>query len=355
MRDLTEHRVIQGNSQSIDAVGENSIELVVTSPPYPMVSMWDDIFGELNPAIETAQNNSNGTKMFELMHEELESVWEELLEVVCQGGIICINIGDATRTIDDRFTRYPNAAQITNYFTTQGAFPLPSIFWEKPTNSAAKFMGSGMIPPNAYPTQEHEHILIFRNGDCRDTFKNGDRYESAYFWEERNRWFSDNWEDIKGTTQTIENDHRDRSGAYPFDIPYRLINMFSIQGDAVLDPFWGTGTTTLAAMASARNSLGIELNEELVNDFKNSFTEDIKTIAESMCQQRIEKHLEFVSKRRKDGYSFEYSIHGTNVPVITSQEEQIQFPIIKNITPINDGYKLDHDQFQPQNLLPTNN
>ena len=83
---------------------------------------------------------------------------------------------------------------------------------------------------------------------------------SAFFWEERNRWFSDVW-DFKGTVQGLDHgDLRSRSGAYPLELAFRLINMYSLYEDTVLDPFLGTGTTTLASIACGRNSIGIEID-----------------------------------------------------------------------------------------------
>ena len=88
------------------------------------------------------------------------------------------------------------------------------------------------------------------------------RRESAIFWEERNAWYSDVWLDLKGTTQKLQsNNSRLRSAAFPFEIPYRLINMFSVKGDTILDPFLGTGTTMWAAMTAGRNSIGFEMED----------------------------------------------------------------------------------------------
>ena len=100
---------------------------------------------------------------------------------------------------------------------------LPEIIWRKPTNSPNKFMGSGMLPAGAYVTLEHEFILIFRKGGKR-IFKSDaeklKRQQSAFFWEERNVWFSDLWT-LTGTNQKLNNKNsRERSAAYPFDLAY---------------------------------------------------------------------------------------------------------------------------------------
>lgn len=233
--------------------------------------MWDELFSELNPKMTDSLEAGEGQAAFARMHEELEKVWQEVSRVLVDGGIACINIGDATRKVDGSFRVFQNHSRISNAFENLGFEPLPEILWRKPVNSGAKFMGSGMLPPNAYVTLEHEYILVFRNGTDSRTFEPGSerRYSSAYFWEERNQWFSDVWMEVDGEIQALEQDElRERSAAYPSEVPYRLINMYSVYGDTVLDPFWGTGTTSFAAMVAGRNSVGYELDEEFVRLFR---------------------------------------------------------------------------------------
>ncbi len=342
----TEHRIYVGNSNDLSQIDENEVDLVVTSPPYPMIEMWDDLFCSINPDIGSALNSGDGRGAFDLMHEELNKTWDEINRVLVDGGIACINVGDATRKVKDSFRVYQNHARITEYFDRMGFEPLPDILWRKPTNSAAKFMGSGMLPPNAYATLEHEYLLVFRNGkDSRDFSSGTDvRYESAYFWEERNEWFSDVWEDITGTFQELnstDEELRDRSAAYPLEIPYRLINMYSVYGDTVLDPFWGTGTTSLAAMVAGRNSVGYELQEQFVDVFDDAVGE-VKELAYSTVSRRIERHKEFVEQRIEDGNSFKYEAENYEFPVITKQERPLQLYIIDDIEEIKDGYQVSH-------------
>ena len=231
----------------MDAIPSNSIDLVVTSPPYPMIEMWDEVFSKQNVKIGEALNQKDGPSAFELMHKELDLVWDEVSRVLKRGGIACINIGDATRTIDDHFALYTNHSRIHTYMQQIGFSALPIILWRKQTNAPNKFMGSGMMPPGAYVTLEHEYVLILRKGN-KKAFKTEDEKEqrraSSFFWEERNIWFSDVWTDLKGTSQNLfDNKVRGRSAAYPIELPYRLITMFSVKGDNVLDPFLGIGTT----------------------------------------------------------------------------------------------------------------
>lgn len=102
---------------------DNSIELVVTSPPYPMIEMWDDLFISGNSEIETSLKDSP-LDAFELMHQQLDCVWSECYRVLKDGCYMCINIGDATRTINGNFALYNNAARIIDSCTKLGFITL---------------------------------------------------------------------------------------------------------------------------------------------------------------------------------------------------------------------------------------
>jgi len=367
----TEHRVFVGNSNDLSAVDDDAVELVVTSPPYPMIEMWDDVFASLDPAVGDALDAGDGEAAFDLMHEVLEATWDELRRVLVDGGIACVNVGDATRTVDGSFRVYQNHARVTEYLDDLGFEPLPDILWRKPANSAAKFMGSGMLPPNAYATLEHEYLLVFRNGRESRAFESTDvRYESAYFWEERNEWFSDVWTDVTGTLQELADgggaggagdELRDRSAAYPLEIPYRLVNMYSTYGDTVLDPFWGTGTTTLAAMVAGRNSVGYELDEALVDAFVDGDDDDddggggvagVSELADATVRERLARHEEFVARRRADGETFAYDAEHYDFPVTTKQERPMRLYTVDGVERVggdrDDGYSyaVSHSPYQ---------
>lgn len=341
----TDHRIVVGDSRRLERVADDAVELVVTSPPYPMVEMWDELFAEHNAAVETRLEAGDGRKVFELMHEELDAVWDELGRVLVNGGIACINIGDATRKVDGSFRVYQNHSRIIDAFERRGFEPLPEILWRKPVNSGTKFMGSGMLPPNAYVTLEHEYILIFRNGETQRRFEpNAERrYNAAYFWEERNRWFSDVWTDITGKIQTMDHTElRSRSAAYPFEIPYRLINMYSVYDDTVLDPFWGTGTTSLAAMTAARNSIGYELEAEFADVFCERAV-DAPDVSRNVVHQRLDDHRTFVADEREAGNEFEYTAENYEFPVTTKQEQAIQFYAVETVEQTETGYRAVHE------------
>ena len=346
---ITIHQIFYQNAQDMNQIPEESVDLVITSPPYPIIEMWDDLFRNLDPNIVSALNSENGNLTFDLMHQQLDKVWIELYRVLKQGGIVCINIGDAVRTFNKKFSLYPNHSRIIQVFREIGFDSLPVIVWSKPTNAPNKFMGSGMLPPSAYVTLEHEYLLIFRKGNKREFFLSDEkvrRRHSAFFWKERNSWFSDLW-DLKGVSQHLSTDSgRDRSASFPFDLAYRLVNMFSIQEDLILDPFLGTGTTCLAAIVSGRNSIGIELDDELAPIITEKL-QSAKKLSESVIKQRITNHKRFIEQQVKNGRELKYRNEFYGFPVMTKQESQIEFQIIDEIQiKINNTFEVFYELYK---------
>ena len=309
--------------------------------------MWDEIFSKQNPVIGTALENKDGDRAFELMNIELDKVWKEVYRVLKDGGIACINIGNATRKIGEEFKLYPNNSRILQYCITLGFSSLPEILWRKQTNAPNKFMGSGMLPAGAYVTLEHEHILILRKGKKREFRSTEDklrRQKSAFFWEERNIWFSDIWEDLKGTKQNnIDKNTRERSGAYPFELAYRLINMFSLREDIVLDPFLGTGTTTAAAMATARDSIGFEIDLNLADHIFSRLS-GMVGFSNQIIENRIENHLHFVSERAKSKGDLGYASKVYGFPVMTRQETEITFDELSKMVKREDEFEVEYKE-----------
>jgi len=212
-------------------------------------------------------------------------------------------------------------------------------FGDKQTNAPNKFMGSGMLPVGAYVTYEHEYILILRKG-ARRTFtmekEKARRRESAFFWEERNVWFSDVWFDIKGTMQgLIDAAARDRSAAFPFELASGLVCMYSIKSDIVLDSFVGTGTTLGAAMALGRNSIGVEYDETLLPIIWN-FLSAIPAVANEYNRDRLARHTAWVEKRVKGKGPLKYTNCHYGFPVMTGQEQELLLHEITSVTCIND-------------------
>lgn len=179
---------------------------------------------------------------------------------------------------------------LTQIFEDVGFVSLPYLLWKKPNNSPNAFLGSGFLPTNGYVTLDVEYILIFRKGGPREfPPKDPNRYESKFKKEERDQWFSQIWK-IKGRRQVNEQIQR-RTAAYPEEIPYRLIRMFSVKGDTVLDPFLGTGTTSKAAAENQRNSIGYEIDKELKPVIKKAIEAKQKNLMEE-----YQKEVEFIQE-----------------------------------------------------------
>jgi DNA modification methylase len=269
----------------------------------------------------------DGPAAFEAMHRLLDPVWRECFRILKPGGFACINIGDATRTLDGHFALYTNHARILTAAREIGFTSLPCIIWHKQINVPTKFMGSGMLPAGAYVTLEHEYILILRKHGKREFNTAEDkqrRRESAIFWEERNHWFSDIWFDLKGTGQTLADaQERRRSAAFPFELAYRLINMFSVKGDRVMDPFMGTGTTTAAAIAAGRSSMGYDTDTRLIPAGQRA-VRGVMVLAGQVTARRLARHQHFVEQRTAAGKSLKHMNDPYGFPVITRQEKFLQ-------------------------------
>ncbi|MCF8052526.1 MAG: site-specific DNA-methyltransferase [Desulfobacterales bacterium] len=334
------HKIIYRDSKKMEELENESIDLIVTSPPYPMIEMWDEIFTLQNNQIGRALKSKNGPLAFELMNKELDKVWSESYRVLKEGGIACINIGDATRTINGHFALYTSHSRIQQYAQKIGFSALPAILWRKQTNAPNKFMGSGMMPPGAYVTLEHEYVLILRKGNKREFKTHKEkmlRRESAFFWEERNNWFSDVWMDLKGTAQNLfDNKTRSRSAAFPFEVPYRLITMFSVKGDTVLDPFLGIGTTMYAAISAGRNSVGYEIDKHFHEAILSKIP-GITAFSNNRISERFEKHFEFVEAQFKKRGKFKYSNCHYQFPVMTRQETDLMINEVISVAQTGEG------------------
>ena len=245
--------IYTSSSINMKEIEDESIHLVVTSPPYPMIQKWDDLFNEVAPV--TGKLWSPWTMFFD-QHDYLYKVWIEVHRVLVEGGIACINIGDATRSFNKHFYCFPNFAKVTLNMTMLGFTSLVPIIWKKISNRPNAFLGSGMLPPNGYIAQDCEYIGIYRKGNKR-SFKPHDiqRYASEFSKEERDRWFQQLWTmpGAMGAKAT---------SAFPTEVPYRLIQMFSCLDETILDPFSGTGTTSEVCEKLERKFIGYEISDQ---------------------------------------------------------------------------------------------
>jgi site-specific DNA-methyltransferase (cytosine-N4-specific) len=223
---------------------DESVAAIITSPPYPMIEKWDACF-----ASQKAKTWLDQIRM-------IIAVLKEGIRVLIPGGIICLNIGDATRTMDGNFGCYPNYAALAFLLTIETEMvPLIPVLWKKISNRPNAFLGSGFLPVNAYVSQDFEYIGIFRKGKLRQF--NGDekarRQRSRFTKEERDLWFQQVW-NINGKRNAK------KDSGWPQEVPYRLMRMFTIEGDTILDPFCGPGDEELYNKYG-RNFVGYEIGE----------------------------------------------------------------------------------------------
>ncbi len=316
----TFHRLLCSDGRTLRGIAPGSVDLVVTSPPYPMIRMWDELFSRESPEVERALREGRGTDAFEGMHRLLDGAWEGSAQALRDGGFLCAVVGDATRTLGGRFALYPNHLRILQACLAHGLTPLPSVLWSKPTNAPSKFLGSGMLPAGAYVTLEHEHILVFRKGTTRrfaTPAERARRRSSAIFFEERNRWFSDRWT-LTGARQHLEGlPGRARSAAFPLEVPYRLIAMFSVLSDRVLDPFSGSGTTLLAALGLGRESVGIEQDEGLCRQALERLATGWAPV-EARNRLRLEEHRRWLADHPSPPSVHPHPVYG--FPVVSREE-----------------------------------
>lgn len=180
-------------------------------------------------------------------------------------------------------------------------------------------MGSGTAPPNQYVTLDHEHILVFRKGENPESDPS-----SSYFWNERNRWFSDIW-DVGGDAQQTTGD-RDVAASFPLEVPLRLILMYSSRGDLVLDPFGGTGTTGVAAAVAGRDSVCYDIDESMRQDWKTGLSQT-PAISEWWIEHRIRNHIDTVRGRNP---AYKNTHHETSV--MTQPEEELRLHRVDEVS-----------------------
>ncbi|MEZ6197221.1 MAG: site-specific DNA-methyltransferase [Planctomycetota bacterium] len=320
------HRAVFADARALADEPPASAALVLTSPPYPMVALWDDLFAALDPGVAAALRDEDGDLAFDRMHRALAPIWAAAHRALVPGGILALNIGDATRSMGGRFRLWPNHARLLTDLAALGFDVLPDILWRKPNNSPTKFMGSGTLPAGAYVTYEHEYVLVLRKGANRP-FRGADaerRRRSAVFWEERNLWFSDLWTDLRGRDQDLgAGAERARSAAFPFELAWRLVLMFSVEGDLVIDPFLGTGTTMAAALAAGRSSLGFERDSGLAGSVRATLAA-AGGIGVERARRRLEEHRAFVARRQAEGRPPAHHNVPHDVPVMTRQERELR-------------------------------
>ena len=170
-----------------------------------MIEMWTSFFVSSSPCAE-ALKRGDGNGAFIAMHAGLDRVWRALARV-CKTRGFCLR--ERWRCNEDHgggFRLY-RTVRIIGAFASLGFDCLPVIHWRKQTDGPNKFVGVGHASRRGVHDYGTDYILVFRRGPKRELSSDAENSSkwSAFFWEERNRWFSDVW-DFKGTAQGL--DHR---------------------------------------------------------------------------------------------------------------------------------------------------
>jgi DNA modification methylase len=279
----TDAKVIIGDSQNMHELSNESVQLVVTSPPYFNAPFdYPDLFKSYDEFLQMMTNSA-----------------KELRRVVSSGRIVALVVDDTL--IEGK--KYPVVADITKIFVEKGFKYRERITWVKPEGYIRISKRSGVIlqhpyPMYYYPDNLQESILIFQKGDFNyksvpSRIKELSTIDKREFQE--NKWYLSVWR----ITNVLPNNNRLEKGiaAFPEEIPYRLIKLFSYWGETVLDPFLGSGTTMKVANELQRNSAGYEIDMELKEIIKAKLSiDDSKFIVRRDCK-RLRTQLQSRIKR----------------------------------------------------------
>ncbi len=246
---MTEHKIVFGDSRDMKQIKDKSVHLIITSPPYWQLKDYGD------------DNQIGFNDSYEEYINNLNLVWKECNRVLADGCRLCINIGDqfARSVYYGRYKVIPIRTEIIRFCETLGMDYMGAIIWQKATtmntSGGGAIMGSFPYPRNGILKMDYEFILIFKKLGNAPKPTAEQKKNSTITKSEWNEYFSSHW-NFNGIKQL------GHIAMFPEELPKRLIKMFSFAGETVLDPFLGSGTTSLAAMNLGRNSIGYEINKE---------------------------------------------------------------------------------------------
>ncbi|MCA9235328.1 MAG: site-specific DNA-methyltransferase [Planctomycetales bacterium] len=247
----TAHRMVRGDARQL-AVPAESVHLVVTSPPYWTLKRYADSDGQLGHFED-----------YEGFLLELDQVWQACYDALVPGGRLVCVVGDvclSRKKNNGRHTVVPLHASIQEHCRLIGYDNLAPIIWHKIANAVYEATGNGggflgkPYEPNAVIKNDIEFILMERKPGGYRSPSLATRVLSLISETDHRVWFQQIWTGLTGAST------RKHPAPYPLELAERLIRMFSFAGDTVLDPFLGSGTTTLAAMNTGRNSIGYEVD-----------------------------------------------------------------------------------------------
>lgn len=254
--DKTMHELRIGDARDLSGIADKSVHLVVTSPPYWTLKKYEGSKGQLGDVEE-----------YEHFLTELDKVWAECARVLAPGGRICCVVGDVCipRKRIGRHLVMPLHADIQVRVRKLGLDVLTPIFWHKVANGVTEAEGNGAgfygkpYQPGSIVKNDIEYILFFRKGGEYRKVAPLEKALSMLTKEEMQSWLRSIWTDIRGAS--LRNGH---PAPFPTSLAERLIKLFSFAGDTVLDPFAGTGSTAVAAIAAGRHSISLDIEKNYI-------------------------------------------------------------------------------------------
>ena len=261
----TTHRLNLGDARDMSLLATGSVHLVLTSPPYWTLKEYRDVDGQLGHVVD-----------YDEFLEGLDQVWQQSFDALVPGGrLICV-VGDvclSRRKNNGRHTVVPLHASIQEHCRVIGFDNLAPIIWNKIANAVYEVEGAGGFlgkpyEPNAVVKNDIEFILMQRKSGGYRTPDLAARILSVISEENHRQWFQQIWNGLTGAST------KRHPAPYPLELAARLIRMCSFVGDTVLDPFAGTGTTSVAAALWGRNSIGFEIDETYLAHAATRFSKD---------------------------------------------------------------------------------
>ncbi len=275
----TTHTIINGDSRKMIELTDNSVDLIITSPPY-----WQ--LKDYGVDKQIGYNDS-----YEEYINHLNLVWKESYRVLNNGCRLCVNIGDqfARAVYYGRYKVIPIRTEIIKFCEAIGFDYMGAVIWQKKTTSnttgGASLMGSYPFPPNGILSIDYEFILLFKKLGTPKKHPKEIKEMSKMTKEEWKTFFNGHWY-FGGARQD------GHIAMFPEELPKRLIKMFSFVGDTILDPFLGSGTTSLAAKNLNRNSIGYEINSDFIPVIKKKLGVTQEDIFDSNYQFKKQNLIE---------------------------------------------------------------
>ena len=338
----TQHKIVNGDSRRMAELEDKSVDLVITSPPYWQLKDYG------------TENQIGYNDSYEDYINNLNLVWKESYRVLNNGCRLCVNIGDqfARAVYYGRYKVIPIRTEIIKFCEAIGFDYMGAIIWQKKTTSnttgGASLMGSYPTPRNGIISIDYEFILLFKKLGIPIKPSREIKEQSKMTKEEWKTYFDGHW-NFGGARQD------GHIAMFPEELPKRLIKMFSFVGDTILDPFLGSGTTSLAAKKLSRNSVGYEVNPEFIPYIKRKleinqidiFNSDYNFIKQGMINTDFKNEIEKLPYIFKDFHMFDKKTdpkklqYGSKIDQNGSTKREDYFSVKEIISP--ELIKLNND------------